>query len=42
MGGDKEVFFCDFLRLEEVNDEGDIVTEATEIYEAINNIEKLR
>ena len=39
---EKEIFFCDFLRLEVINDEGEIVEAAPEIYEAIANIDKLR
>jgi dynein heavy chain len=39
---EKEIFFCDFLRLEVINDEGEIEAEAPEIYEAIANPDKLR
>jgi dynein heavy chain len=41
-GKDKVFLFCDFLREDEKNEDGVIVDFAEKIYEAMNDIEKLR
>lgn len=41
-GPDKSFLFCDFLREDVKNDEGLVEVYGERIYEAINNIEKLR
>ena len=41
-GNDKNFLFCDFLREDQKNEEGIVEVEAERVYEAINDIEKLR
>ena len=41
-GPDKPFYFCDFLREDKKDEEGNIEVEAEKVYEAIANIDKLR